>query len=178
MKKRLPCTLIVLAVLILVMTAAGLWYTRPMTLEQFGSGIKLSECTQIRVYYYQRTEDSSAYAGNSELTLTPESPEFSALLAQFQGRTFRRSLLSLLPRGTRTHVLSPGDFSWEVLFSFENVPMPSGSTVSGPILQCKNYFGKLDISLASTSTTWRATTAGQSQWLSDVMAIINAAQES
>ena len=172
MKKKI--TLIVLAVVILFLAAAGLWYTRPMTLEQLCPGIELSECVQLRVYFFQSAEDRPASSGSDELTLTTEDPEFSALLGQFQGRTFRRSLLGLLPQGTRTHATSAGDFKWEVIFRFEQISLPDGSTVSGDMLQLSNFFGTLDISF--DGETWRATTGGKNQWLADVMAVINAAQ--
>lgn len=165
---------IVLVVLVLVLAAAGLWYTRPMTLEQLRPGIDLSACTEIRVSYFQSTEERRTSEADDELTLTPESPAFPDLLAQFQGRTFRRSLLSLLPQGSRTHMVSPGDFRWEVCFRFENAPLPGGGTVSGDILHCRNFFGRLDIS--ADGETWRATTADKSRWLTDVMDAINAAQ--
>ena len=156
---------IILLIIAALLIAAALIYTRPMTIAQHCPGLDLSECQQIRGYYHDGTTVALV-----QFILEPEDPAFAQVMELFEGRTFRRSLRSLLPQGTRTHRTQEGDFQWEVYFRFEQVPLPDGSTVSGDILQFNNFYGELDLSFDGDS--WRVTTSKQKQWLTEVMKVI------
>ena len=172
MRKKAFAVCICAAVLLLA--GLGLWYTRPMTLEQSCPGIDLSECRGINISYSRyAAEDGRGHYDQDTRTLLPDDPGFSAALELLQGRSFRRSLLSLLPRGGRTHQNTPGDFQWGLDLCFENVPLPDGGTGSGYMLRLNNFYGALDISF--DVETWQARTDGQIQWLSDVMAVLEEA---
>ena len=101
---------IIAAAVVLVLAAAWLWYTRPMTLEQICPGVGLSRCTEIKGTYRLQGSDPVS------VCLTPEDPEFDALLAQLQDRGFRRSVWGLLSSGAvKTHAgYAPEDTCWEV----------------------------------------------------------------
>ena len=155
------------AAIVTPLLLALLWYTRPMTLEQLCPEIRLEECRGINGYYTRATASS----GPQEFTLSPEDPAFASLMEQFQGRTFRRSLLGLLSRGTRTHV--GWGVTWDVYFEFEDVPLSDGSTGSGTLLSLHNFFGTVDISFLGD--TWKqVSTTEKDQWVSKVFQIISA----
>lgn len=166
MKKKRARAALAIAVLL---AAAWLWYTRPMTLERLCPGIDLSECRRISGYY-QLPGD----AGLSGFDLTPEDPGFAPLLAQFQGRTFRRSVRGLLSRSGGAHAgLSPKDTRWDAYLDFDAVSLPGGGTVSGSLLWFDNFFGTVDIGFAGRS--WRqVSTPDKARWVSDIQALLSA----
>lgn len=164
------CTVVILAAL----AAGALWYTRPIALEDLYPGLDLSACDEIRILraVYQ-TSSSSRDAEEYQFTISPEDTDFSLMLSQFQNRTFRRSLLNLLPRGTWIHNTQEGDFEWELTLCFdEPLILPDGNGVSGALIHLSDFYGKLELS--HNGTTWRCTTTDMDQWLSDVMDIIMA----
>ena len=145
-----------------------------MTLEQSCPGIDLSECRKISISYSRYIEeDGGGHYDQDTFDLLPGDPAFSAALELLQDRSFRRSLLSLLPRGGQTHRAVSGDFRWYLGLCFENVPLPDGGTGSGCMLRLDNFYGALEISF--DAETWQARTGGQTQWLSDVMAVLEKA---
>lgn len=172
MRKKIFAVCICAAVLLLA--GLGLWYTRPMTLEQSCPGIDLSECREISISCSRYTEeDGRGHYDQDTRDLLPGDPAFSAALELLQDRSFRRSLLSLLPRGGRTHQNTPGDFQWGLDLCFEDIPLSDGGTGSGYMLRLDNFYGTLEISF--DAETWQTRTDGQTQWLSDVMAVLEEA---
>lgn len=169
-KKSLAVLLLVLAVLLV--GAAALWYTRPMTLRQLCPELDLSQCSSITVYY----EVVPSAEGNEKLVLEPDDPAFDILLKDLQNRTFSRSLTSLLPRGTQTVRTTDGDFQWELLLEFDTtVVTPDGNGHQGMLLRLSNFFGRLSLDHMLADRSWYVTTSDQETWLSQVMDIITSA---
>lgn len=166
MKKRVK-TAILLAVL-LCLAAFVLVYTRPLTIEQRYPVLDMSQCTQVRGYYY----DGSG-AGHTQFTIYPEDAHFAEIIERFQSAAFRTKLRNLLPRGTKVHQTQPGsenDFQWEVMFRFEDVLFPSGDTGSGDMLHVQNFYGDIDLSFDGELVN--CSVKNQEQWLKEVMDII------
>lgn len=166
-KKRTLIALFIAAVLVIFC----LWYTRPLSFEELAKGVEPAACQQIKVYAQYETGIDSY--DSYELTLRPEDASFSPLLTLFEEQTYRRSLLSLLPRGTWTHSTQPGDFKWEVILSCDAVAAPDGSTGSGDLLRFNNFYGRLEISYLGD--TWRASARNLDQWMFQVMEAIQGA---
>lgn len=171
-KKRILAALAIIAALVVFC----LWYTRPITLEELYPGLDLSSCDEIRILSAAYHPTSSAQDPEEyQFTLSWGDPDFSLMLSKFQNRTFRRSLLDLLPRGTWTHAPQAGDFKWALALHFSKAySLPDGSGVSGDLIQFSDFYGKLELS--HDGNTWRCTTAGMDQWLSDVMDVIKTHQ--
>ena len=111
------------AVLLFGAVLFALWYTRPMTIAEICPAIDFDECSRIHGYYY--LYDGSNGAGDEQrFELTADDAEFTALLASVKERKFRRSLLSLLPSGGRSHRLEDGDYKWNVIFTFNDLSFP------------------------------------------------------
>lgn len=159
---------VILAVCAVIIILGALWYTRPMTLEQLGPGVKLEECRGISGYYTSALETS----GPQEFTLSAEDPAFASLLEHFQSRTFRRSLLGLLPQRTRTHI--GWGVTWDVYFEFEDVTFSNGNIHSGTLLHVNNFYGTVDISFAFADKWRQVSTTEKDQWLTTVFKIISA----
>lgn len=171
-KKRL----ILLSILALLVIAA-LIYTRPMTVEQL-VGLNLDRSVAITAEYRigPAPPSDSDEPLFTELTLTPEDPEFEQLLALFQGRTFRRTLGNLLPHGkTRTCAPTEEEFWWNLDFcSGVPVRLPDGSTVKHALLHVDNFYGLLEIN--GLGNTLRCTTQHKNAWLAEVVEILSAAE--
>jgi len=171
-KSRIP---LLCAALLLALAAGALWYTRPFTLEDLYPGLGLSACDEIKVLSAAYHSASAQNPEEYRFAVLAEDQDFSPMLSQFQDRTFRRSLLSLLPRGTWTNASQAGDFKWALTLCFNDpLTLPDGSKVSGSLIQLSNFYGKLELS--HDGTTWRCTTADMDQWLSDIMDLIMAHQ--
>ncbi len=164
------------AVLLLVLVAGALWYTRPIMLKDLYPGLDLSACDEIKVLSAVYHPTSSARDQDEyQFTMSPEDPVCPLILSQFQNRTFRRSLLGLLPRGTWYHSPQAGDFQWDLALHFdESFPLPDGSTATGDLIHLSDFYGKLE--LHHNGNTWRCTTADMDRWRSDVMDLIMAHQ--
>ena len=146
-----------------------LWYTMPKTVEQLYPYLDLSECTGITVYY-----EDSAPADFTEVKLTAE--EVAPIVEFFENRSFRRTPGSIIPpKGGRYHNPKPGDFTWELFFSFEDVTLPDGSGASGVLLHINNFYGKLDIS-SDGKTIYNLSTAGKDTWLQEILNAVYAAE--
>ena len=149
-----------------------MWYTRPMTLRQLCPEVDLSQCSSITVHY----EVVPSAVGNEKLVLERDDPTFDALLKELQGRTFSRSLTSLLPRGTRTVRTTDGDFQWELLLEFgTTIVTPDGNGHQGILLRLSNFFGRLRLDHMLADRSWNVTTGDQEAWVSQVMDIITSA---
>ena len=108
--------------------------------------------------------------GRTEFTIDWDSEEFQALWELFFERNYSRSLRDLLPRGTRTHMVQPEEFQWEVCFCFDDVVFPDGYIGSGAMLHFRNWYGELDIVFDGEAHSYR--TGGQETWAADVLAVI------
>lgn len=160
-KKRVKIGLgIALAVLVI----AGLWFARPLTIEQMVPGLKLDACVGMTAYY---TDDPRGTRDKGvELSLGEEG--FSALLELTRERKFSRSPFWWIPTGTKTHRWEDGDFKWELMLLFENVPLPDGNTGSGAVVRLNNFFGELSLR-GYDGKTYPVRTSGQEEWIGAVM---------
>ena len=147
MKKKTKC-LAAAAILAGGLLAAAI-YTRPRTIAQRYPFLDLDQCIQIHGYYSEGIQ-----AEDTRFLITPEDPHFKEALRLFGSPAFRTKLGNLLPRRTKTHRYSEGDFQWIVLFRFESVLFPSKDTGTGDLLHVKCGF------------------SGQEPWTRDVMDII------
>ena len=173
MTKKKRVTLIVVLALVLAAAIFCLWYTRPMTFEQLMPGVTdLSSCREIQIYaHYQPAGSPREESYN--FTLTQDNPIFDQMLSLFEDQTYRRSLRSLLPDNGQTHFRQPGDFRWIVsLGGYESITLADGSTGSGTLFICNNFFGSLSVGSVVLNEHWRATVPNQEQWLQTVMDLI------
>ena len=156
--------MIALAVLLLV---SCLVYSRPMTLSQLCPLLPLDECIRISGYY--RTSDQTG--GLTQFTIEADSEEFRELTRLFNEKTYRRSLKDLLPQGTRIYQTGPGDFQWEVYFSFDTVETPDGNGHSGTVLQFERWYdGALAIEVIGENHSYN--TDDQNAWAKEIFDII------
>ena len=168
-KKFLISAILILALLV----GSILWYTRPMTLRQLCPDVDLSQCSSISVYY-----EVMPSGGRSEkLVLEPDDPAFDSLLKELQDRTFSRSLISLLPWvDSQSAQPEDGDFSWELMLTFDNPDTASDGTEQlSTQVQLYNFFGSLSLNHMRANHTWYMTTSDQEAWVSQVMDIITSA---
>lgn len=163
MKKGVKTTIIVAA--LLCMIAFVLVYTRPLTIEQRYPVLDISQCTQIRGYYFNGTEIE-----DTPFVIYPDDPHFDEMIELFRFAAFKTKLRNIFPQGTKTHRQSDGDYQWEVMFRFEDVLFPSGDMGSGDMLHIRNFFGDIDLSFDGEQVN--CSVKNQEQWLKDVMSII------
>lgn len=150
---------------VLLCIAAMVFYTRPLTLEQRYPVLDMSQCTQIRGYYYDGTGTK-----DTPFTISPGDPHFDEVIERFRSAAFRTNLRNLFPQGTKTHRYDEGDFRWEVIFQFERVLFPNGDTGSGDMLHISNFFG--DINVFFDGEEVNCSVRNQEQWAEDIMRII------
>ena len=169
MKKK--SRFLLLLVLALLLAGGGaLWYTRPMTLWQLCPDLDLSQCSSITVYY----EVVPSGGRSEELVLDADNPAFDALLKELQGRTFSRSLVSLLPWvNSQSAHPEDGDVLWELVLKFDNpVTAADGTERLNPQIRLNNFFGSLSLFHLRANHTWYVTTSDQEAWVSHVMDLI------
>ncbi len=154
------------AAALLALAAAAFIYTRPLTIEQRYPFLDLSQCTQIRGYYY----DGEGVAPVS-FTIRPDDAHFEELLSMFRSAALKTRLRNILPSsGVKTHRSEEGDFQWEVMLRLEDVLFPSGDTGGGDMLHLVNFYG--DLSLRFDGETVECAVSNQEQWLKEVLEII------
>lgn len=160
---------IIVAAVVLVLAAAWLWYTRPMSLEKLCPGIDLSECTEIKGSYSPPNSNSVSFS------LTPEDAGFESLLEQFRDRTFSRTVRGLLLAGrTKTHIgWSPEDTEWYVSLCFDTVTLPDGEEIRGDLVRFDNFYGSVNLRYAGAAGWDEISTPGKQRWLADVQAIVS-----
>ncbi len=156
------------AAILLIAVIAALVYTRPMTLEQLCPGLDFSYCQGAKAYYWINEDGVSPE--DIRVKLQMEDVKFSDLFVLFQGQTFRRTLRNLLPPGGMTHRTQEGDYKWEVIFQFEDMPFSDGSLNTGDILHVRNFFGKVTVSF--NGVQWHTATADQESWLRQVLDVL------
>ena len=137
-KPKMKKAFLLISVTVLLL-AAYLIYSRPMTIQQRYPMLDLEQCTDLRGYY------EIGGQGRIEFTVDKNSEDFETLCTLLYEQAYRRSLKDLLPHGTRTYRVLPEDFEWEVFFQFEDVAFPDGSHTSGRILRVDYWYGELDI---------------------------------
>ena len=165
MKRRL----IVFFGILLVLIAAALIYTRPMTLQEFGK-VDLLQCNSI-TGYYRRVPDTEF----TSFEFSAEDERCSQLTDLFAQQKYRRSLINLLsPDGGSIHQPKDGDFIWDLSFNFGPTDFPDGSTGKGTLIQCRDFYGTLSIFTAIDGKTLRYTTSDQEAFLRQVYDIISA----
>lgn len=163
--------IIAAVVIVLVLAAAWLWYTRPMTLERLCPGIELSQCTEIHGNFSLPNSFDRL-----SVSLTPEDEGFTALLAQLQDRTFRRSVRGLLSGGGGTHIgWSEKDTNWNIHLYFDSVILPNGEEISGAIIWFSNFYGSVELHYAGYKTWYKVSAADMQQWLTDIQNILASA---
>lgn len=163
-KSRIKKAAAIIAVLLLLV-AAYLFYSRPMTIQQRYPMLSLDKCSGISGYYRDDTGEAL-----EEFVIDKNSEEFEMLCDLLYKQEYRRSLRDLLPRGTRIHRTESGDFQWEVFFHFEDVVLPDGSIGSGGILRIQSWYGDLDIYF--DDGIFSCYTNEQEHWAKEVLDII------
>ncbi len=155
--------------ILLVLIAAALIYTRPMTLQELGK-VDLTQCNSI-TGYYRRVPDTEF----TSFELSAEDECCSQLIDLFAQQKYRRSLINLLsPDGGSIHQPKDGDFIWDLSFNFGPTSFPDGSTGKGTFIQCRDFYGTLNIFTAIDGKTLRCTTNDQATFLQQVYDIISA----
>lgn len=170
MKKRKSAVLCIIAVLLI---AAALYYTRPMTVNELYAayGFDLAACTSVSGTYWIKETDGDPDA--TSFAFSGEDPRAEALTELFGGRKFRRSLKSFLPQGTKIHRMQEGDFCWDVSFTFDHAKFPDGSSGSGQLLHFHNFFGTLELTFSHSGETLRCNTKNQDAFLQEVFSLIS-----
>ena len=166
MKKLKTKKVVIILSATLLLIAAYLFYSRPMTIQQRYPMLDLDQCTQLTGYY----EIDGQTQQLTEFTIDKGSEDFEALYKLLYEQAYRRNLKDLLPRGTRIHSTKPGDFTWEVFFQFEDVAFPDGSHTSGRILRVDYWYGELDIHFYGDIVS--CSTKQQESWAKTVLDII------
>ena len=161
-----------LGILLAAAVAAGLWFARPMTIEQLCPGVVLDGCVGIQAYY---TDDPRGDP-HKRVELSPEDEAFSPLLELVREKKFRRSPFWWVPTGTKTHRWEDGDFKWEMMLLFEDVSLPDGSGASGALVHLNNFFGELTLG-DYNGRTYPLRTSGQEEWVGEIMDIFLTAAE-
>ena len=113
MKKHASLVSLIVAVLALLIFC--LWYTAPRTAEELFSGFRWSEADSISGTYTFYTANDPGKAPINNFGATDEfqagSDPFNSMLSLLRDLEYRRSLRNLLPSGTRTHLIHPGDLN-------------------------------------------------------------------
>ena len=162
-KPKVKKAFLLISVTVLLL-AAYLIYSRPMTIQQRYPMLDLEQCTDLRGYY------EIGGQGRIEFTVDKNSEDFETLCTLLYEQAYRRSLKDLLPHGTRTYRVLPEDFEWEVFFQFKDVAFPDGSHTSGRILRVDYWYGELDIHFYGDIVS--CSTKQQESWAKTVLDII------
>lgn len=129
MKKLKTKKAVVVIFVILILIAAYLFYSRPMTIQQRYPMLSLDKCTELRGYY-----KIDGQTELTEFTIDKNSEEFEMLWGLLYDKDYHRSLKDLFPRGTRIHPTEPGDFEWEVYFHLKML-----SSLMGTLVQVESF---------------------------------------
>lgn len=158
--------IIIFAALFLTLLVCMLFYTRPMTLAQLCSGVDITECVSVSGYSFLAPS-----VEDSRFEIYKDDERFRQIVELFETQKFRRSLVNLLPQGTKTHLTKDGDFKWEIMFEINDVRYPDGSVVSGTLIGVSNFFGVLEVRF--NGDEWRCNTNDKKEWSRDVMSLIS-----
>lgn len=161
-KRLLPLGILV------ILVAAALIYTRPMTLQALGK-VDLLQCDSVSGDY--RCAPDTEY---TSFEFSADDERCSQLIDLFAQQKFRRSLINLLsPDGGSIHRTKDGDLIWDLSFNFGPTDFPDGSTGKGAFIHCRDFYGTLSIFTAIDGKTIRCTTSGQDAFLQQVYDIIS-----
>ena len=161
--------IIIPIILLVALLGVLLFYTRPMTLSQICFGVDVDQCELVSGYYF-----IAPGVDDSPFEINQNDEHFSQILESFDTRKFSKSLVNLLPQGTKTHQLQDGDFKWEIMFKFSDVTYPDGSANSGTLIRVSDFFGVIEVHF--NGDVWRCSTSDKEEWLSDVMSLISNSQ--
>jgi len=168
MKKKLKFA--VLSALAFGFIAFGLFYTRPLTIEQRYPFLDFSKCIQIRGYLHSYGDDSGEIE-DQQFIITPDQPHFEQLIASVRSAEFKTELSNLLPDGTKFHRYEDGDFKWNVTMRFDDTEFPNGEISRGDFLRIENFFGDLELHFGGENID--CTVSDKQQWVKDIMDIIS-----
>ena len=157
---------IVGVVIVACIAAACLIYTRPQTIEQRYPLLDISDCTGVKGYYFVAPD-----VEDTAFQIKTDASRFSELIQLIESAEIKKKLSNFLPQGTKTHRLSDGDFKWELMLNFDDVPYPSGDHGSGYMLHIRNFFGEVSISFDGEEVWYSV--SNQEQWLRNIMDIIS-----
>ena len=158
--------LIVCAIIVICIVATCLIYTRPQTIAQRYPILNIADCTEMKGYYFVApgVEDTQYH-------ISADDSRFAELIQLIQSAELRKKLSNFLPQGTKTHMLSDGDFKWELMLNFNDVEFPSGSHGSGYMLHLRNFFGDISISFDGEQIWYSV--SNQDEWVKEIMEIIS-----
>ena len=163
MKKKWFLSIGILAFLVL----AALIYTWPMPLEALCEA-DITQCKAVSGTHFREPQ-----AEDARFEFPSNDTRCAQLTALFAQQKFRRSLANLLPQGGTTQRTQDGDFRWEVGFCFDETDFPDGSTGKGVFVQCRNFFGKMQLFRAYDGKSFRCTVQDQDAFLQQVYGIIS-----
>lgn len=158
-----------LGIVLAVLVAVGLWFARPMGLEEICPGLELAECRGIEIRY-RTAERRGPYFDDTQAVLFPGEPEFDEVIGLLAEKKFSRSPFWWFPSGGKSHRWEDEDFFWYMHLLFEDVTLPDGSTGSGHMLQVNNFFGELTLR-GYDGETYPVRTSGQKEWVREVLEI-------
>lgn len=133
-RKYRLCIYIIIVVLV---TAAYLFYSRPQTINQYYPYLDFSNCVEISGDYFVAPEEEARFVIGAEET------DFREMVNLIQTAEFKRSLRNIFPQGANAHRYNDGDFMWDTIIRFENIGLPDGSMGSGSFLDIHNFFGNI-----------------------------------
>lgn len=163
MKKKLGLPLIAVGILL---AAAWLWYTRPLTLEELCPDFDISTCAKISITYQTA---GGPFVEDKLVELLPGNPQFEDLLTSLEGHSFSRSLLRQLLPVEKAHTWREGDFWWKLSLS-----SPHGTVEGGwKTVMFDNFFGSLTL---YGDDVLPVRTAQQKGWLNKVLFLAQAAE--
>ena len=129
-----------------VLVLAALIYTRPMPLEALCE----ADITQCKAVF--GTHFRAPQAEDTRFEFPSNDARCAQLTALFAQQKFRR---------------------WEVGFCFDETDFPDGSTGKGMFVQCRNFFGKMQLFRAYDGKSFRCTVQDQDAFLPQVYGIIS-----
>lgn len=186
MKKKIAVGAVLIA---LLLVGGGLWYTRPVTIQQLRPELDLDACYAITAY------SSTGFGIEMDsVTLGPDDPLFQPLLTELQGQTFSRSIDNILPFELPSFSLSdllagllhldeymtyirspdPDLFEWELHLEFASARISDGQTPAGQsLLICyNNYTAELEID-NNTGGTWLVSTPDETDWPIQILELVS-----
>lgn len=150
-----------------------------MTLAQICDGVDITKSEAISGYYSitKKIPNGDFYSlsslDDSYFEITPDDKTYSKIIELFETHTFRRSLKSFLPQGTKFHSHVEGEFKWDVMFHFNYITYSDGSVHSGTLIHVSNFYDIIEIHFNITGEVLRCTTSDADQWLEDILNIIS-----
>ena len=154
--------------ILVILVAAALIYTRPMSLQALGK-VDLLQCGSVSGDY--RCAPDTEY---TSFEFSADDTRCSQLIDLFAQRKFRRSLINLLsPDGGSIHQPNDGDLIWDLSFNFGPTDFPDGSTGKGAFIHCRDFYGTLSVFTAIDGKTIRCTTSNQDAFLQQVYDILS-----